>query len=66
MNLSELGLDRRFRTRKPCPSCGTMMTMGSGYFSTDYLCPNCGREFNSALQRLSSHSQWGEETGEAF
>jgi len=51
---------------KPCPNCGTMMQRGSGYFSSDYKCAVCEREYNSGLQLLAPRSQWGEETGEVF
>jgi hypothetical protein len=46
--------------------CGNVMVQGSGYFQTDYLCSKCGKEYNSAGQRLTPRSQWGEETGEVF
>jgi predicted RNA-binding Zn-ribbon protein involved in translation (DUF1610 family) len=46
--------------------CGKELKQGSGYFSTDYKCPVCGSEYNSAGNKLTDRSEWGEETDEQF
>jgi len=51
---------------KECPNCKTMVKVASGYFATDYRCPICGCEFNSAGQVFAARHFWGEETGEQF
>ena len=49
-----------------CRHCKELMFRGSGYFSTDYQCPKCGREYNGSGTELASRHLWGEETGESF
>jgi len=41
-------------------SCGTRVGL-AGFTNT---CSGCGRDYNSAGQRLAPREQWGEETGE--
>lgn len=52
--------------KKECPNCKTKTERGTGYFKTDYKCPKCDTEFNSAGQIFAPRHQWGEETGEQF
>ncbi len=45
-----------------CDSCGYEVTLYGG----DVSCERCETEYNHFGQRLTSRSQWGEETGETW